>query len=915
MRVVSPPPPAAHDVESDRLVLRDGSVASLRVASRADREALRRFFHELSPESRRQRFFATGEPSDELIDQFCDSSDPRRAVTLLAYGGLTAAPQLIAVVSYTAVTETDAEAAFTVDDRFQGKGLGTALLERLAAIATTHGFRCFQAVTLTDNSAMLDVFRDSGFEIRSKSSEGCVEVRLALAPSSESVAAAERRERLATVASLRPVLEPRSVAVIGASRDPSHLGRRILDSVVNGRFRGPIYPVNPRATELAGLRCYQSIREVPPGVDLAIVAVPSQAALATIDECGAAGVKATVAITAGFAEVGAGGRALQDELVEKARGYGMRLVGPNCMGLLNTDPEVRLNASFAENLPPTGRVALASQSGGLAMAILALAAERRIGLSTFVSLGNKADVSGNDLLQWGESDPRTAVILLYLESFGNPHRFARLARRIGRTKPIVVVKAGRTPAGTRAAGSHTAALAATETAVQALFQQSGVIRADTIDEMFDLAACLDAQPLPGGDRVAIVTNAGGPGIMAVDACEAAHLTASELSDATRACLAEFLSPAASLGNPIDMVASAGPNEYRRAIEIVLAADETDALVIIHAPLDARRSAEVLSAIASGIAAGRRAGASNKPVLACVMATPGRPAPLHTGDETIPAYAFPENAVHALGKARAYARWRSEPLGLFWGFDDIRGDDARTLCRQIVEARGTTWLTAEEARRVLDAFGLPLIAGSIARTAQAAAAAATGLGFPVVAKLSSPQVQHKTDVGGVRLNLTTAQAVRAAFDDLVGRAQQQGVTVEGVLVQPMVSGGLETMIGLTEDPLFGSLVAFGLGGIHVEILRDVAFRIAPLTDRDVDQLLRGIRGLPLLQGYRGQPPADLDALREVLLRVSRLAEAVPEILELDFNPVVALPPGQGCRILDARIRVGAPQRARDATRRS
>jgi acyl-CoA synthetase (NDP forming) len=425
---------------------------------------------------------------------------------------------------------------------------------------------------LADNHAVLEVFRDSGFEIRSKSSAGCVDVQLSLAPSDESATAAERRDHQATVASLRPILAPRSVAIIGASRTPTHLSRRILDAIVSGGFGGPIYPINPFATEIGRLRCYRSVRDAPSGVDLAIIAVPADRGLAVVEECGAAGVKAVVVITAGFAELGPPGRTLQDHLVEKVRAFGMRLVGPNCMGVLNTDPGVRLNASFAQRLPPAGRVALASQSGGLGLAILALAAEREIGLSTFVSLGNKADVSGNDLLQYGEEDPKTSVILLYLESFGNPRRFARLARRIGRTKPIVVVKAGRTTAGTRAAGSrHTAGLAASEAAVQALFRQSGVIRADTIDEMFDIAACLDTQPLPRGSRVAIITNAGGPGILAVDACEAAHLVASDFSEATRARLADCLPPAASLGNPIDMVASAGATEYRRAIEVALTA--------------------------------------------------------------------------------------------------------------------------------------------------------------------------------------------------------------------------------------------------------------------------------------------------------------------------------------------------------
>jgi acyl-CoA synthetase (NDP forming) len=575
------------------------------------------------------------------------------------------------------------------------------------------------------------------------------------------------------------------------------------------------------------------------------------------------------------------------------------------MGLLNANPGMRLNASFSPMFPAPGHVGLSSQSGALGLAILALAASRGVGLSTFVSIGNKADVSSNDLLEYWEEDAATRVILLYLESFGNPRRFARLARRIGLAKPIVAVKAGRTRGGSRAAGSHTAALAANDVAVDALFRQAGVIRADTIDEMFDIAACLEAQPLPAGRRVAIVTNAGGPGILAVDACESSGLTVPAFSPETRARLGAFLPPAASTGNPVDMVASAGPDEYRQAIEVALGDKDTDALIVIFAPVDARQSAATIAAIREGIGNARRAGATAKPILACVMADPGRPQPLEVGVEHIPAYTFPENAVRALSKVAAYAAWRTQPPGLLWGFDDVYPEDARAICRGAFEARGEDWLTDEEMRRVLSAFGLPIVASAVAHTADDAAALAAVLGFPVVAKIFSHRVQHKTEIGGVRLNLQNEGAVRRAFDDILARAKTAGVldAVDGVLIQPMLTGGVETMIGVAADRLFGPLIGFGLGGIHVELLGDVRFRIAPLTDRDADELLGGIRGFPLLQGYRGQPAADVDALRDILLRVSRLADEVPDIIELDLNPVIALPAGHGCRIVDARIKVG------------
>lgn len=906
MRPGSPPLPAVADA-SNRLMLRDGTVATLRQATPDDRAAVRRFFNDLSPESRHRRFLSLADVSETLIDQLCASCDPTVGVTLIAWRQVEHDTRPIAVASYTAVNPGTAEVAFAVDDRFHGRGFGTAMLERLAGIAGSHGFRWFQAITSVDNDPMIEVFRDSGFELRSRSAQGVVDVRLDLAPSADGVAAMEQRHRVATLASMRPILQPSSVAVIGVSREQGSLGRRIFDSLLHNGFTGPVYPVNREATEIAGTPCVASARDLPPGVDLAVIAVPSDAVLATVDDCARAGVRSLVVISAGFAEAGEEGRQQQKAVIELARGHGMRIVGPNCMGLLNTDPAFRLNASFAEHLPPHGRIALASQSGGLGLTILQLATERQIGISTFVSLGNKADVSGNDLLQWGESDPGTSVILLYLESFGNPRRFAQLARRIARHKPIVVIKAGRTHAGSKAAGSHTAGLTSSEVAVSALFQQSGVIRADTIDEMFDVAACLDLQPLPPGARVGIITNAGGPGILAADACEAAGLLVADLSDDTKASLRARLAAQASVANPIDLIASATPEQFRHAIQVVMNAPEVDALIVVHTPIDAAHGAAMMDGIKAGITAGRTTGATAKPVLACLMTgQSGQTTPLNTGSELIPSYSFPENAVRALAKATAYARWRSEPPGLFWGFDEIHAGEARALCRDIVAARGDSWLTSEELTRVLNAFGLPMAAGAIAHSEDEAAAVASIFGFPVVLKLASPQIIHKTDANVVRLNLTTEKTVRSAFADIARNAAlANGKPLPagsiGVLVQPMFSG-VETLVGLTEDPNFGPLVAFGLGGVSVEVLRDVSFRIAPLTDKDADALLRGVRGYQLLQGYRGRPASDVEALREVLLRVSLIGQHVPEIVELDLNPVIALPDGHGCRIVDARARV-------------
>ncbi len=929
MREVTPPSPAADQLDSPRLLLRDGTAASVRLSTAEDHEAIRRFFHDLSPESRRKRFFTSSEPSTALIERMADSTDPSKGLTLLVHRVKSDDVRPVAIASYMAMNRRVAEVAFAVDDSFHGRGLATILLERLAALAAHQGFERFQASTFGDNYAMLEVFRDSGFEIRSKATADVVDVQLALTLSADGLRRAEERDRAATAASLVPLLRPSAVAVIGASRDPASIGRRVFDAVRSSGFKGAVHPVNASAADIDGVASYRSARELPRGTDLAVIAVPAARVLEVVDDCAAAGVKSLVVISAGFAEAGTDGRVLQRTLVERVRHHGMRMVGPNCMGVLNAAAGVRLNASFSPIMPTAGRVSLLSQSGALGIAVIELATARQVGLSSFVSVGNKADVSGNDLLQFWEHDPDTSVMLLYLESFGNPRRFARLARRIARSKPIVAVKAGRTRAGSRAAGSHTAALAASDVAVDALFEQSGVIRAETIHEMFDIAACLDAQPLPAGKRVAIVTNAGGPGILAADTCVAAGLDVVEFADVTREQLRALLPAEASVANPIDMIASAGPDQYRRVIETALAAPEVDAVLVIFTPVDRRQAPDTLRAIRDAVAAGRAAGATGKPVLACVLAEPGVPAPLAieytrpgqtsesadaavppTVRETVPAYSFPEDAARALGKIAAYAAWRAQPPALFWSFDDIRAEEARDLCRAVAEGRGADWLTPEEARRVLNAFGLPLLPTVMARSADEAAALAAVFGYPVVAKLQARRLLHKSDVGAVQVGLATERAVRAAFRDLTAIAEQQGATDvaegEGVVIQPMISGGVETMVGITEDPLFGPLVAFGLGGIHVEVLGDVRFRIAPLTDRDADELLRGIRGYKLLEGYRGHPPVDLAALRELLLRIARLAEEVPEIAELDLNPVIALPPGNGCRIVDARIRVGAPR---------
>ena len=901
------PAPYQDAVDRGRIILRDGATAVIRPATLNDCKALQEFFARLSPESRRHRFLTTTQPPADLVRSFCDTSKPERLFSLVVTRSSGGADTIVGAASYIARDSQTAEVAFAVDDQFQGRGLGTQLLERLALLAIRRGFTRFWAVTERENRSMIEVFRRSGFPVKETFDGGYVEVDFAVAPTQSSVELSEIRDRVFTAASLRPFFKPNAVAVVGASRNPQSIGYRLLDALISSRFQGAVYPVNPNARVVGSIRAYPSVSALPEQVDLAVIAVPRDVVLSAVDDCATRGVRALVVITAGFSEAsdadGAGKR-LQQALLDKVRGYGMRMVGPNCMGLLNADPAVQLNASFSPLFPPPGRLAMSSQSGALGLAILALAVERHLGLSTFVSVGNKADVSSNDLLQYWEVDDNTDVILLYLESFGNPRRFARIARRVSRTKPIVAVKSGRTTAGRRAAGSHTAALASNDTAVDALFHQTGVIRAETLDEMFDIAATLGSQPMLAGRRIGIITNAGGPGILCTDACEAGGLLVPEPSDKSKARLREFLPGAASVSNPIDMIASAGPESYRKTIEVMLSSNEFDALVIIYIPVDRNGANAYAAAIRDGVKAGRTAGAVGKPVLACMMASDELQSSLKLDNERIPTYAFPESAARVLSKIAGYSEWRKQPLGIVPGFDDINEKAARTIIENALRERGPGWLTVEEARSVLDAFRIPQVPGGVAATADDAVDIAHKVGSPVAVKLASHSIVHKTDIDAVRLNLKDAESVRAAFEEIQKALKASGrlAEMDGVLVQPMISGGVELMIGVTDDPLFGPLVGFGLGGIHVEIMADVQFRVTPLTDRDAADMVRAIRGYRLLEGYRGHPPADIKAIEEVLLRVSLMVERLPEIEELDMNPIFALPPGKGCRVVDARLRV-------------
>ncbi len=710
------------------------------------------------------------------------------------------------------------------------------------------------------------------------------------------------------VESLKPFFYPGSVAVIGASREEASIGYRLLESLQGSHFTGTIIPVNPHATEIAGLRTFPSLQDIPSQVDLAVIAVPAGLVLSIIDDCAAKQIPAAILITAGFAETGGIGTSLEEQLRERVRRYGIRLIGPNCFGLMNLDPAIRLNATYTPVIPPVGHVAIASESGGMGLAVVTAATRLNLGLSSLVSVGNHVDVTVNDLLEYWEQDPNIDVILLYLETIVDPPRFRRIAERVGKTKPIVVLKAGRTQAGQSAAGSHTAALATNKAAVDALFAQCGVIQAKTLEEFLALATGFSNQLRPLGRRIGILTNSGGPGVLCADSCSAEGLTVPELSKAAQSALASFLPRMAALKNPVDVIGFASEEQHARAVETMLTSDDLDALIIVHVSVRAKDNEPVATGIMRGIRVARQAGHTKKPVYLCWIAEGDLDRTFTVDSEAIPTYRHPEIPAHIISRAVAYETWRQQPCGRVPTYTDVDLATAKEICTNAFTDRGAGWLTTKETYTLLQAMKIPVVAGDIATSADDAVKLAQDIGYPVAMKLTSHRIVHKTEMGGVQLNLADDQAVRDAFSRIRTILEQAGKldAMDGVLVQPMLSDGVEVMIGMTRDPLFGPLIAFGLGGIHAEILGDLQFCVTPLTDHDAEAMIRGIKGYRLLTGYRGQPAVDLKAIEEVLLRLSRLVEEIPGISELDLNPIFALPPGQGCRIVDARIRVQPSQ---------
>jgi acyl-CoA synthetase (NDP forming)/RimJ/RimL family protein N-acetyltransferase len=876
-------------------LLADGSTIEIRQATPRDFDAIRDMHADLSPNNAYFRFFNLSPKAPEREATRVSRPRDDKHVALLAL----LSGQLVGVATYEVIEAPDrAEIAFAVSDDMHGRGIATLLLEHLVSLGRQRNLTAFEAETLPDNYAMQRVFADAGLPVQKRFADGVIELKFPL-PAADSERLDSYLDKVAVrasraeVASLRHLFQPASVAVVGAGRQRGTVGREILHNIVAGGFPGDVHAVNPSATELEGITCLSSPLELPEGVDVAVIAVPPAEVADVALSCGRRGVRTLVVITADIGNAG-------PELIAVCRRYGMRLVGPNCFGI--AVPGARLNATFAATQPRPGIAGLVMQSGGIGIALLELFGRLGIGVSSFASVGDKYDLSSNDLLTWWEQDGQTRLAVLWVESFGNPRAFARTARRVGQKMPVLTTIAGRSSAGQRAAVSRTAATATPLVTQEALFEQAGIIATHSLSELVEAAALLSCQPLPAGRRVGIVSNAGGTGVLAADACADVGLVVATLQPQTQQRLAGLLPAGAVTAGPVDATAAVGAGAFRSCLEEVSSDPSVDALVAIGVPT-------ALADLSTAITTAR----VHKPMAVVLLdqaesvrVHPVGPAlPDHDRAPSVAAFAYPESAVRAIGHAARYRAWRDSQRGRLPELAGLDAAAARTLVsRFLAEHPDGGWLAEADVARLLAAYQIPVIDSRVVASGEEAVDAAAKSGGPVVLKAEVAGVVHKTDAGAVRLDLRTPAEVRDAYAELT---RQFGADLQRIVLQPMLAGGVETLVGVVQEPVFGPLVVFGLGGVATEVLGDHIARLSPITDADADEMISGVRTAPLLTGHRGSPAVDTAGLAEILLRVSRLAADLPEAAELDLNPVIARP--DDVQVVDARIRL-APAAPRD-----
>ncbi|MCP2261234.1 Acyl-CoA synthetase (NDP forming) [Streptoalloteichus tenebrarius] len=867
-----------------RAVLADGRVAVVRRLGPPDRAELTRLHAELPERDQFLRFFTIRPVGlDAMLARLVEPADAQR----LALGAFLD-ERLVGVAHFDVLADpTEAEVALVVDHRQQAHGVGTLLLEHLASAARERGIRRFVAEVLAENARMVRVFTDAGFPMTTRREEGCLHVVLSLDPVEAYLEAVGERESHAGVASLSALLRPRSVAVVGASRRRDAIGNAVLRGILSGGFTGACYAVNPHASEVEGIPAVPSVRDLPSTVDLAVLCVPAEAVPEVAEECGRHGVRALVVISAGITQR----QDLADGLLAAVRRHGMRLVGPNCLGVVNTEASVRLAATFSGGEVPAGRVGVVTQSGGMGIALLDQLSAVGLGVSTLVSTGDKYDVSGNDLLMWWRRDADTDVAVLYLESFGNPRKFARLARRLAARKPVVAVRTGTSEVARRAAASHTAATATPAATRDALYEQAGVIAVEDLSELLAVTCALSWQPLPKGSRVAVVSNAGGAGVLAADACARHGLDLPELDPRTRDALRRLVPDHASVANPVDTTAGVTDEVFVRCLRAVLDDPGVDAVLVLAAPTAVTNPVDdVASAVAD----------SDKPVFAVHVGQLDVVRPLRPSGpgRVVPAFADPAVAARSLAAVARYSAWRERPTGAVPDLPDIDLDAARDLVADhLATHQDGGWLDPVSTLRLLGHFGLPVTPGTVVADADEAVAAARGFLGPVAVKAVATGLLHKSRGGGVVLGVRGDAEVRAAVTRLRYRF---GEDLTGVLVQPMVEPGRELLVGVHNDGVFGPLVVLGLGGVDTDLVADRTCRLVPLTDRDAAEMLGQLRCAPALLAEQMARRFDAPAVLDVLLRVGRLADLLPEVAELDLNPLVVH--GTGAVVVDARVRL-------------
>jgi acyl-CoA synthetase (NDP forming)/GNAT superfamily N-acetyltransferase len=866
------------------VLLADGRIAAIRPMVATDRDGLMALHDAAGDGSLRLRFFAVNrEASHKYVDHLIGGSGDTVATLVATIGGT-----IVALATAERVSQDVAEAAFLVSDAEHRHGFGGLLLEHLAAACRDVGIRRFVADVLPDNASMIRVFRDAGFTLSNRSEQGVVLVEMSTEASATAVEVADRREAASEARSLAPLFRPRTVAVVGVRRDGAGLGHAVLTSILEGGFTGDVYVVHPELASIDGVTAVPHLADVPGHVDIALVAVPAARVLDAVQDAARAGVSTVVVISSGLGELGPEGAEMQRQMLRAAREHNIRLVGPNCLGVMVNDPDIRLNATFSRSVPPSGGLAIASQSGGVGIALLDVARELGVGVSAFISLGNKADVSGNDLLAAWLDDPAVTGAALYLESFGNAPKFARLARRFAERKPLLAVVGGRSASGQRGGASHTAAAATPAVGIDALFSQAGVIACSSAEEMGRTALLLAEQPLSAGRRLAIVSNAGGLGVLAADAADVQGLGVPELSTELRAELGGQVSGTTGTSNPVDLGAGASADNLTGVVEPLLASPEVDALLVVLVPTSVAPAGPLVDALAAA-----RVRFPDKPVVLVGLGGLGE------GAEGVTVFRAVDDAVEALGHAARYAEWRATPRITPEPHDPGRADAARTAARALVEdvGAGSGWVDAGNVHRLLHPYGLEAV-GGVAHDPVDAARLAAQVGFPVVVKVADRDIVHKTDRGLVRVGLESAAEVIAAtraFADELGRGDVP------VLVQPVVSG-VEVAFGVVRDPGLGPLVMVAAGGVATGILDDRTFLLPPFTRTDAARAIRSLRMWPLLDGYRGATPIDTDDLEQMVVALGELALDVPEIAELDLNPVMCTP--AGTVLVDVKVRLAA-----------